>query len=299
VFVHGGLNSPKASAHRIAALKDGFMRNGVYPFHIMYDTGLIEELKDVVFRAFRGAEARAEGFFDWVNDQITERTDTLIEDAVRKPATPLWDEMKRDARLPFQISAVNATPDGLSAIKIIAATLQGAGLKIHLVGHSTGGVLIGHLLNALDTLKINDLITSCTLFAPACTMDFFHEHYAPRLQANHKGIRLPALDIYNLTDKLERDDNVVKAYRKSLLYLVSSALERQQGKPLLGMQISSKPLEGTSRLKLLYSNGRGPVTRSESHGGFDNDSYTMNSLLKRVLRTAPKHPFTDQEMKGY
>jgi pimeloyl-ACP methyl ester carboxylesterase len=299
VYVHGGLNSPKASAHRIAALKDGFTRNGIYPFHIMYDTGLAEELKDVVLRAFRGVESRAEGFLDWIKDQIVERTDTLIEDAVRKPVTPLWDEMRRDARRPFEIAASNGIPDGLDAIKIIAATLKGTGTKIHLVGHSTGGVLVGHLLSALDTVKIPNLISTCTLFAPACTMEFFQAHYAPRLKANHKGTRLPVLDIYNLTDKLELDDNVVQAYRKSLLYLVSNALERKQGKPLLGMQMFSKNLKGTKGLKLIYSNGRGNVTRSESHGGFDNDSHTMNSLLKRVLNGAPKVPFNDQEIKGY
>jgi len=299
VYVHGGLNSPKASAHRIAELKDGFTRNGIYPFHIMYDTGLAEELKDVVLRAFSGAEARAEGFLEWVKDQIVERTDTLIEDVVRKPATPLWDEMKRDARLPFEVAAGNAMPDGLDAIRKLATTLKGTGIKIHLAGHSTGGVLIGHLLGALDTLKINDLVTSCTLLAPACTVDFFQEHYAPRLKANHKGTRLPVLDVYNLTNKLELDDNVVKAYRKSLLYLVSNALERKQAKPILGMQISARALEGTRGLNLIYSNGRGNVTRSESHGGFDNDSYTMNSLLKRVLNGAPKKPFNKQEMEGY
>ena len=167
------------------------------------------------------------------------------------------------------------------------------------VGHSTGGVLVGHLLSALDTVKIPNLISTCTLFAPACTMEFFQAHYAPRLKANHKGTRLPVLDIYNLTDKLELDDNVVQAYRKSLLYLVSNALERKQGKPLLGMQMFSKNLKGTKGLKLIYSNGRGNVTRSESHGGFDNDSHTMNSLLKRVLNGAPKVPFNDQEIKSY
>jgi hypothetical protein len=302
VYVHGGLNSPKSSAQRIASLKDGFTRNGVYPFHIMYDTGLAEEMQDVILRAFRGAESRAEGGFDWIKDfkdKIVERTDTLIEDIARKPVTPLWDEMKRDARLPFEIGSENMMPDGLDAIKILATTLKGTGIKIHLAGHSTGGVLIGHLLNALDTLKINDLIATCTLFAPACTVDFFHDHYASRLKANHKGTRLPALDVYNLTDKLELEDNVIKAYRKSLLYLVSNALERKKGKPILGMQVSSKSLEGTPRMKLIYSNGRGAVTRSQSHGGFDNDSYTMNSLLKRILNAAPKQPFNDDEMTGY
>ena len=299
IYVHGGLNSPKASAHRIAALKEGFTRNGIYPFHIMYDTGVAEEMKDVVARAFHGAESRAEGFLDWIKDSIVERTDTLIEDATRKPVTPLWDEMKRDARRPFEGSSGNVTPDGLDAVKIIASTLKNTDIKIHVAGHSTGAVLIGHLLNALDTLEIDDLVASCTLFAPACTVDFYQDHYASRLKATYKGTRLPVLDIYNLTNKLELDDNVGKVYRKSLLYLVSNAFERKRGKPILGMQVFSKDIEKTNGLNRIYSNGRGEVTCSESHGGFDNDTHTMNSLLKRVLDHAPKKPFNDQEMKGY
>jgi hypothetical protein len=299
VYVHGGLNSPKASAFRTAALKDGFTRNRIYPFHIMYDTGLVEELKDVVFRAFRKEQPRAEGFLDWIKDQIVERTDTLVEDTVRRPVTPLWDEMKRDAMGPFNISANNQDPDGLDAINILAKTLRDTDIKFHLVGHSTGGVLIGHLLGALDTLGIKDLITTCTLFAPACTVDFYQEHFAPRLKSNHKGTRLPILDIYNLTDALELEDNVVKAYRKSLLFLVSNALEREQAKSILGMQRFSEQLEAAKGLKFIYSNGRGNVTRSKSHGGFDNDTHTMNSLLKRVLGRASDKPFNDQEMKGY
>ena len=299
VFVHGGLNGPKASANRIAALKDGFTRNGIYPFHIMYDTGLSEELKDIVLRGLTGAEARSEGFFSRLKDAIIERTDKMIEGAVQKPGTAFWDEMKRDAHRPFDVSNKKEIPDGLDAIKILAATLKGTATKLHLAGHSTGGVLIGHLLNALDTLKTNDLIKTCTLFAPACTLDFYKENYAARLKPNHRGTRLPVLDIYNLSAKLELNDNVAKAYRKSLLWLVSNALERERGKPLLGMQLFSKELEGTKRLNLIYSTGKGKITTSKTHGGFDNDTHTMNSLLKRILNTDPKKPFTDVEMEGY
>ncbi|MEM9624438.1 MAG: C1 family peptidase, partial [Pseudomonadota bacterium] len=66
VFVHGGLNSPKSSARRIAALKDGFTRNRIYPLHIMYDTGLAEEIRDTLGRVSAETEERAEGFVDWV-----------------------------------------------------------------------------------------------------------------------------------------------------------------------------------------------------------------------------------------
>jgi len=294
IYVHGGLNSPKASAKRIAALRDGFKRNGVYPFHIMYDTGMVEEIADSVRRAFTSAENRAQGFFGRLKDQIVEQTDLLVEDGVRKPVTPLWDEMNRDARLPFESGG-----DGLVAMRIMALALKRSRLKIHLAGHSTGGVLIGHLLDATDTLKRPDLISSCTLFAPACTVDFFDEHYAPRLGRNAAGTRLPKLDVYSLSEKLELEDNTAKLYRKSLLYLVSRALEREIDRPILGMQRYSKALRNRAGLNFIYSNGRGNVTRSTSHGGFDNDEFTLNSLLTGILGHAPPEPFTAAEMKGY
>lgn len=58
-YAHGGLNSPEDSARRIAAMKETFKANGIYPYHLMYDTGLLEELKDVVIGRRREADARA------------------------------------------------------------------------------------------------------------------------------------------------------------------------------------------------------------------------------------------------
>lgn len=297
IYAHGGLNSPKASASRIAELKDGFMRNRIYPFHIMYDTGLAEEMKELLLRACTGARARAEGFLDWIKDQIVERTDTLIEDGTRKVGTALWDEMKRDAFQPFDLS--DGVPDGLEAVQILADTLKGTGMKFHLAGHSAGGIVLGHLLNALDSVKEPKQISTCTLLAPACSVDFFNRNYAPRLSASHQGKCLQQLDVYNLTDKQELDDNVIKAYRKSLLYLFSNAYERNRGKPLLGMQKFSKPIKDRKNLEFIYSRVTGKVCRSTTHGGFDNDTTTMNSLLKRILGKAPEKPFNDREMKGY
>lgn len=299
IYAHGGLNSPKASARRIAALKEGFKRNGVYPFHIMYDTGLAEEIGDAVSRAFTSAEQRAEGFFGRMKDKIVEQTDKMIEDILRKPVTPLWDEMKRDARLPFQTLPDGNPGDGIEAMKTMALALKESGLKIHLAGHSTGGVLLGHLLGAVDQFGWDDLISTCTLFAPACTVDFFHEHYAPRLGRNATKSRLPRLDIYNLSEKAELADNVSKMYRKSLLYLVSRAFERELDKPILGMRRYSKLLEPRAGLSLIYSTGRGKVTRSTTHGGFDNDEYTLNSMLTGILGKPPAKPFKADEMKGY
>ena len=219
---------------------------------------------------------------------------------MRKPVTPLWDEMKRGARLPFEAYGNDESiPDGLKTIVILAEALKDTDTKIHIVGHSTGGVLIGHMLKSLDSLNKPPEVTSCSLFAPACTVIFFEEYYAPRLVNGYSGTQLQALDIYNLSDKLELDDNVVMAYQKSLLFLVSNALERKRGKLILGINAHSKNIPREGALKFYTSKASSNVSRSTSHGGFDNDKYTMNSLLKRILGTEPQNPFLDNEMKGY
>ncbi len=294
IYAHGGLNAPTASARRIAALKLGFKRNGIYPFHIMYDTGLVKELTDAIKRALGLAEQRSQGFVDWIGEKISDVTDKMIEDTVRKPGTAIWDEMKSDARWPFE----EKDSDGVHTIISFVAALSGTGLKIHLVGHSTGAILLGHLLKALDSLGSSDIVSSCNLMAPACSIDFYKRHYAPRLSGlgENNVVNLPALNIYNLVDELERDDNVALAYRKSLLYLVSKAFERDTEKPLLGMQRFSNEISGPN---FFYSDGNDGVTRSESHGGFDNDTHTLNHILRTILAAEPEMPFTDGEMEGY
>ena len=290
IYAHGGLNNPKDSARRVKALKNGFMRNGIYPYHIMYDTGLVEELKDVIARALDRAKKRATGFSEW--------WDGIIEDAIRKPVTPIWEEMKRDARLPFESNG-----DGCDAISSFVTALVGTEVSIHLVGHSTGAILLGHLLNVFDNLSHRNIVKSCSLMAPACTIEFFETNYRPRLDSgNGTAVQLPNIRIYNLKDNLEKDDTVAFAYRKSLLYLISRALERGRDKPLLGMEIHAANLPPTEGLEFIYSDGHDTDTArsaSTSHGGFDNDPKTMNGILENILGTPPAAPFTLADLKYF
>lgn len=299
IYCHGGLNSPDLAASRIAALKEGHKRNGIYPFHIIYDTGLGEEIKDAVLRAGR----RSEGIIDRLQENIADFSDKLLEDTLRTPVTAIWEEIKRGARMPFESPSPDKPSDGSLVIQTFAQTLKASPMKIHLVGHSTGAIILGHLLKAFDALEMPDLVATCSLMAPACSIEFFNEHYAPRLGKQPKGstlTRLPVLDIYNLNAQLELDDTVGFIYRKSLLYLVSNALERQRAKPLLGMEVFANKLPALPGLRFMYSDGKtGTVTRSTTHGGFDNDTATMNSIMRRILGAVPPLPFAENEMMGY
>ncbi len=279
LYVHGGLNAPEDSARRVAAMRQVFKDNRIYPFHVMYDTGLAEELKDVVLGKAGEAAERVGGVTDWV--------DRFVEGLLRKPGTLIWEEMKKDARRAF-------SRDGAAthALDLFLRQFQrkGRNMQLHLVGHSTGAIAIGHLLRSLSRRQLE--FQTCSLMAPACTLDWYREAYVPVLDEQGK-LRIREMSIYNLLDELERDDTVTPLYRKSLLYLVSNAFERQQERPLLGMQKFSADVAKVGDLpKIHYSNGAtGQITRSTAHGGFDNDVRTMNHILKRVLGAAPSRPF--------
>jgi hypothetical protein len=284
LYVHGGLNSPEDSARRVAAMREVFKDNRIYPFHVMYDTGLAEELKDLVLGKARAAAARVGGISDWA--------DRFVEGLLRKPGTLVWEEMKKDARRAFEPggAASNALELFLQQFR-----RKGKAMKLHLVGHSTGAIAIGHLLRTLSRRQLE--FQTCSLMAPACTLDWYEQAYVPALDAEGR-LRIREMTVYNLRDRLEQDDTVTPLYHKSLLYLVSNAFEREREKPLLGMQKFSPDLILVGDLpRVHYSNGAtGNITRSTSHGGFDNDVYTMNHILRRVMGETPARPFVADDL---
>jgi len=289
-YAHGGLNNPEASARRISAMKETFKENGIYPYHLMYDTGILEELKDVIIGRRKEADERAGGLTDWL--------DKLIEKLARVPGRALWREMKAGASLPFD--------EGMAGSQTLAAFIDalaqsGKPKKIHLVGHSTGMILLSWLLGRMAALTPQTSIASVSLMAPAGTLDLFSSGMQPYLKAPVGSFRIAEMALYNLNDELERDDKVTAAYNKSLLYLVSRAFEEDLPARILGMEKYSKLIErrNLSRLSVHYSKGNVPgarVTASESHGGFDNDPLTMNHILRRVLKKKPVREFTKDSL---
>ncbi len=276
-YGHGGLNSPAADAKRIVAMKETWKSNRVYPYHFMYDTGLGEEIKDIIVGKKAKTEERVEGF--------TDLTDRFVENRMRRIGRTLWREMKQGARSPF----VASTNDGSLVLKAFldAFAASGKPKKIHLAGHSTGGILMAHLWNALSRLDPNLRLGTVSLLAPAATIDDYKAMFRPLLPKARN------MTIYNLPDELELKDQVAFVYRKSLLYLVSNAFEESDTMPILGMQKFNGRITDAD---FVYSEKKGKRSASNSHGGFDNDPATMNDVLKRVLGKPPAVPFTDKNL---
>ena len=287
LYAHGGLNSPKASAGRIAAMKDTFKNNGIYPFHFMYDTGLMEELADVVLGKSRESEERAGGLSDFC--------DKIIEKLAGRLGTAIWSEMKEGAERAFAEHG-----DGTTILETIRDCLSDKTVEVHLVGHSLGSVFMGHLLHRVSVLATWPFaIKTVTLMAPACRTDFHTEKYLPRLAAGAGGPgQVESFAMYCLNDERERDDTVTPAYRKSLLYLVSNAFEPPGKSPILGMQIFRGDADLSSADEVVDAGDGDPsITDSRTHGGFDSDAATMNRILERVLGGPPDHPFTRETLE--
>jgi hypothetical protein len=292
LYAHGGLNSPGDSAKRIRAMKEVFKANRIYSFHFMYDTGLMEELKDVILRKKSMTLDRVGGWTDF--------SDKLVEKATRHLGRALWGEMKRDARVPFDDNF-----DGADTVKALvkAVLMANDRLQLHLVGHSNGSVLVGSLLTRLAKEIPGLDIKTLSLLAPACTNDLFFSQYSDPIKGS-TDLSIGKATVYNLNDQVEQDDNVAKIYRKSLLYLVSNAFETHREAPLLGLKKFNDQIpvsQYDNHLEFVYSDGRtdgSTRTASTSHGGFDNDPYTMNDILKMVTDQAtPARPFTRYDLE--
>ncbi len=294
-YAHGGLNSPDASAKRIKSMKEVFKDNRIYPYHFMYDTGLKEELKDLIFRKKDPVEDRAGG--------VTDATDWLLEKITRIPGRAFWREMKSGARLPF-----NKPGAGTQVLEQFVKAIQHNNqtraadkpIKLHVIGHSTGAILLGWLMNRMSQLPSSQRIrvNTAALMAPAASIDFYADHYHESLKSQTKTYGIDELFIYNLSKKLEKDDSV-GPYRKSLLFLVSRAFEEKKKTPILGMEKYAGKVPTHNKLKRIISdgiNGNENLSWSETHGGFDNDVRTMNSLLKNILKKQPKRLFTESDL---
>ncbi len=286
-YAHGGLNSPRTSANRINKMAPVFRKNGIYSYHWMYDTGIMEELKDIIFRNLE-SDAHPAGAFP-----SFDLWDIFLEKISRIPGRAFWREMKRDARIGFKKNG-----DCINILQSFLKTIEdGQNRQLHLVGHSTGAILLAYLLKSLSKITPDNLrVASVHIMAPAATVQLYKKMYDPLLTAD--GFGIDRMSIYYLKDELEQSDSV-GPYKKSLLYFVSRSFEENIPEKILGMEkyllkgVRPRP----DNLSLIASKGKATAkTASRTHGGFDDDHYTMNTILRDILRDQkPKKLFE----KGY
>lgn len=328
IYAHGGLNSEKDSIERIRVLGPCFKDNGIYPVFTTWKSGWTETLGNVLSDCSKDVLGDTPPPARGLGDVIVEATDRALEVMVRNLLVKsMWSEMKENiARAVNPGRGIDMLAQQLSRLSSCAKR-AGAPFEIHLVGHSAGSFVCGRLLTELRKLDVN--VDSCTLFAPACDLGFAMEHYRPAIESRQ--LARDTFRIRVLSDALELDDSV-GPYRKSLLYLVSRALERWHKTPLLGMAATfdgafasdehwhtdtvaqvrewqsffwqgkaprsfaknANPPTGKA-LRVLTERqvSVGPRKVKSTHGCFDNNVELVTELVKSINGAALKQAITD------
>ncbi|UPG92210.1 peptidoglycan-binding protein [Luteibacter aegosomaticola] len=312
LYVHGGLNNVDDAIKRVRVMGRYFTGNGCYPLFIVWKTGFLESIEDIIQDKFHPASSRAGG----IREAITDATDALIETTIARPlARPIWSQMKQNAQ-----GAIDPTRGAdllVTALQNLAAS-SGDKLEIHLIGHSAGSIFLGWLVDLMTARGLDASVKSLHFYAPACTVQFANQHYAPH--ANLMGCMY--LDI--LSDEDERNDNVGAVYRKSLLYMVSDALEQDVRTPILGlanvMDPNYKGWDGSSTTGEALGNWRQAAKDSHlserteltttstvntsptttipaSHGSFDNNIAIVGRTIQRITGAKLTLPVTD--LRGF
>jgi hypothetical protein len=292
LYAHGGLVDEASAVQRVAQYRAGLLKHEVYPLSFVWKSDAMTTLKNILQDAMRrrGFGADLAGVKEFMQDRVDDALEPLARTIGGKA---LWDEMKENARLASESPAGGARfAAGLIADMYHAAPAK---TEIHLAGHSAGSIFHAHL--AVELARLGVPIESCTLWAPACTVELFNGTYAPLIEGGEIG----RFALFTLTDRAERDDTCAGVYKKSLLYLVSNAFEAKarvpllrDGEPILGME---RFVRADAGLRALFERpnctwvlapnaqpvGRADASRSTTHGGFDDDDATLKATLARIL----------------
>jgi hypothetical protein len=315
VYAHGGLNSETESIDRIRVLAPYFEANGIYPLFLTWRTGpletLVHILEDRLREAFGIDDERARGILE----RLGEARDRGVEAIASKAFKGLWSEMKQNARRgEIKGRGSDLLAQALASLSARQGEL-GQPLQLHLVGHSAGAIVLGHLVARLAAQAVQ--ASSCSLYAPACTVAFAIDKY---LNTGADVISPDRLHLHYLTDRQEKDDDLARVgpvtlYGKSLLYLVSRALDDVRKMPLLGMERAHDPAHfnedqwARSQLPALArwhaalpAANRHPVptpyirvnkqgkTEQATHGSFDNNIDVITDTIRRISGKGPVKP---------
>lgn len=306
IYAHGGLVSENNAVQRVADYRAALLDHEVYPLALIWKTDFWTTLTNILKDAI--SRQRPEGLLDAAKDFMLDRLDDALEPLARRlTGKSQWDEMKENALL-----ASTSKQGGVRIMLKHLTTLldQHPDIELHIAGHSAGSIIHAPLVQMLASrgkitagplrgeTGLGRTIASCTLWAPACTMELFHETYRPLLESG----RIEQFALFTLTDVAEQHDNCGRIYNKSLLYLVSNAFEEKpriplfrDGVPLLGMEKFVNADEALMKLikakridwvlsPNLAPDGNVDSSTSRAHGDFDDDGPTVRATLARILK---------------
>lgn len=291
-YAHGGLVSEASALRYARAVLPWWKSHRVYPIFFIWESSLFQS----IWTQPRGRR----GFSDFWDSAVEAATQTL--------ARPIWAEMKTNARRCSAPTTRFGRPGGLFELaeRLAPWLARHPHVRLHAVGHSTGPIVLAPFMPLLTARGF--AFDTLNYLAPAIRIDDFARDVAPLVD----GATIKRLRIFTMSDKAERDDNVARLYRKSLLYYVRDACEDRSDGRILGLQkdlfadasmraafgLADKrdlraPLNhGVSEVRAIEFSQReedgtlNERTRATRHGGFDNDEATLRSVLANMLEVA-------------
>lgn len=285
-WAHGGLCGETQTLQHVLDYHQGWLNAGVYPIYFIWETDHGTSLHDIFLGAPADEAARG-----WVTDI----TDASLEFTLQTVGRPIWRQIKQYAQNSVK------KPDGgaLFAARQLAAFTKTAGayVELYAMGHSAGSIFHSWFLPCAVAEGVKSF-KELFLLAPAINVAEFKSRLSKYIGAS-RGI--DHCSMFTMTEKAERDDNVISIYRKSLLYFVSNACEEADNTPILGLQ---EDIYKDADLRKIFGVGstdnkaagdivwspNGETSDSTSHGGFDNDVATLHSMVRRMTRRESK-PF--------
>lgn len=170
--------------------------------------------------------------------------------------------------------------------------------RFTLIGHSTGAVYICHLLEKANVKNLPKSVQfDVVLLAPASNFEL-----TATAVAEHSN-RIRNFRMFTMSDKYEKDDELVPVlYPHSLLYFLSGVVDGDPDTPIIGMARFYEDADyPASKFKdvetvrdyvraaaeravwSVEDHGEGLQTAATTHGGFDDERKTLESL-KHILR---------------
>ncbi len=295
LYSHGGLTSEAWGLAAADKQVDWWKKNGVYPVFFVWETGLMETLWQMFQANWTDAPR---GWLDGIAEAFGDLNDGIWEQLFRVGQGPtVWGGMKSSARLAFD---EDSEGDGVEFLDSLIDFVNGFDndVRLHAVGHSAGSIFLSQAIAAAHRIyEEYPKFETVHFLAPAITTQLFRQTLMPLIgrgetdQAKH-------LSVFTMDDSYEKDDTV-GPYRKSLLYLIHHALEPEKETHLVGLEHSltsesdmsdffglTGPRSQLTDVVYSVTPGRGSRknrSESETHGGFDDDPATMESVCRRII----------------
>ena len=295
IYAHGGLNDEDAAAEAARFWVPKLYDERIFPVFLMWETGAIKTVCNLIEEALTRDSARVAGPWQRAKEQWKEWWNQRVEGIARPLGRPLWNEMKDNAH------EISGNPGSgvrmlLDLYRKHAREYALPNIRLHLIGHSAGGILHSHLGAA--AIKAGFDVRTASLLAPAVRIDEFDRTLGrAALRCGTK------LLVAHLTDTAERADASCKPYGHSLLYLVSHAFEDRTRTPLLGLERDLVPARATlpwGAQMVAVASPRGSIVRlpgataphqntrpteATEHGGLDDDP-AVQQLVCDLIHSA-------------